>query len=58
MNNTLGGSNDINDMPSATAKSMTCGTFCLKLKSLKLIYAILLTIKTERVRINNMVNVK
>ena len=56
MNRTFGGSKDIKDTNRAAPNNMRCGTFCLIFKSLKLKYAMLLTIKIERD--NNNDNVK
>lgn len=57
MNNTFGGSKDIKDITREIANSAKCGTFCLRSISLKLTYAMLLTINIDRETINIIVNI-
>ena len=57
MNNTFGGSKDIKDITREIANSAKCGTFCLRSMSLKLTYAMLLTINIDRETINIIVNI-
>ena len=57
MNNTFGGSKDIKDITREIENSAKCGTFCLRSISLKLTYAMLLTINIDRETINIIVNI-
>ena len=57
MNNTFGGSKDIKDITIEIANSAKCGIFCLRSISLKLTYAMLLTINIDKETINIIVNI-
>ena len=48
---TLGGSNDMNEIINEIINRVKIGTFCLKLKSLKLAYAKLLTMSNDKARV-------
>ena len=56
MNKTFGGSKDINEIIKDIVNSIIYGTFCFKLISLKLIYAILLIIRIDNETIRSIVN--